>query len=187
MAFRTLLRFTSLYESWMMNTRKFRGAVSSHLSQSLLKPTRRMAIRFDQFTGLPFAPFRPGAIAMLHVGRCGSTVLGNLLDQHPKVRWDGEIYFNEWWLNNLQFKSFDNRKFLKRRMWVSGRKYYGFELKFLPNQQLAIIQADLPEVISQFRDAGVTRFLILDRRNYLRMFMSWVVGRKKKQHHIPIG
>ena len=29
---------------------------------------------------------------MFHPGRCGSTVLGNLLNQHPSIEWDGEIY-----------------------------------------------------------------------------------------------
>ncbi|MGF1479266.1 MAG: hypothetical protein ACFB4I_07215 [Cyanophyceae cyanobacterium] len=34
---------------------------------------------------------RPG-IFMWHHGRCGSTVLGKLLDQHPDINWRGEIF-----------------------------------------------------------------------------------------------
>ncbi len=33
-----------------------------------------------------------GCVAMFHVGRSGSTVLGDLLDQHPDIFWDSEIY-----------------------------------------------------------------------------------------------
>ena len=33
---------------------------------------------------------RPGGFAIFHVGRCGSTVLTDLLGQHPDVHNDGE-------------------------------------------------------------------------------------------------
>lgn len=38
------------------------------------------------------SPLRSGNIVMFHIGRSGSTVLGDLLDQHSSVYWDGEIY-----------------------------------------------------------------------------------------------
>ena len=36
--------------------------------------------------------FSKGKIAMFHIGRSGSTVVANLLNNHPKILWDGEIY-----------------------------------------------------------------------------------------------
>lgn len=33
-------------------------------------------------------------VVMFHCGRCGSSVVGGLLNQHTKVRWAGEIFEN---------------------------------------------------------------------------------------------
>ena len=35
---------------------------------------------------------RKGNIFMLHIGRVGSTVLADLLNQHSQIHWDGEFY-----------------------------------------------------------------------------------------------
>lgn len=36
----------------------------------------------------PFTkPIRKTNVAMFHIGRCGSTAVGILLNQHPKIRW----------------------------------------------------------------------------------------------------
>lgn len=48
----------------------------------------------------------PRGLALVHWGRCGSTVLGFLLNQHPCVYWDGEALMlerkSERWLRRLQ-------------------------------------------------------------------------------------
>jgi len=31
-------------------------------------------------------------VAMFHIGRSGSSVLADMLNQYPNVHWDGEIY-----------------------------------------------------------------------------------------------
>ena len=43
-----------------------------------------------QIKGRPFSSKRPGVVVMLHIGRCGSTVLANMLDQNPNIFWDGK-------------------------------------------------------------------------------------------------
>ena len=43
---------------------------------------------FEMNEGLQVRP----NVAMFHSGRTGSTVLGDLLKQHPNVDWAGEIY-----------------------------------------------------------------------------------------------
>ena len=113
---------------------------------------------------------------MFHVGRCGSTVLGDLLDQHPLVKWDREIYFRRFARNRFELKPFDSRKYLRHQMVVAGSRFYGFEVKFLENQHLAIVGAGLSDYVQQLRDVGVMHYVILERKNYLRMLISWVVG-----------
>ena len=38
------------------------------------------------------AQYAPHRAAMFHIGRSGSTVLGKMLDEHPEIAWDGEVY-----------------------------------------------------------------------------------------------
>lgn len=38
------------------------------------------------------APERADTVAMLHPGRCGSTVLGTMLGDRSDVHWDGEVF-----------------------------------------------------------------------------------------------
>ena len=165
-------------------SRRVRREISRRLPKSLLIPARRAARLFDQFCGRMSASSSPGRIVMLHIGRCGSTVLGNLLDQHPRIFWDGEIYFDMVKEAGCIPESFDNRDFLKRRARAAGSSYYGFDIKFLDHQHLAIAQSDLSTFVSDCLAAGVTHFIILRRENYLRTFISWVVGRTRNQHHI---
>ncbi|PJF28066.1 MAG: hypothetical protein CUN53_01670 [Phototrophicales bacterium] len=48
---------------------------------------------YNNTVGRLTAGRRLGIVAMLHLGRTGSTVLGDLLNQHPKILWDSEIYY----------------------------------------------------------------------------------------------
>ena len=44
--------------------------------------------------------YRKEQIAMFHMGRCDSSVLGNMLNAHSKVFWDSEIFvkYMKYWL-----------------------------------------------------------------------------------------
>ena len=165
-------------------SRRLRNAISRRMPASLLLPMRQTARLFDQLSGRVSSSKSPGIIAMFHIGRCGSTVLGNLLDQHEKILWDGEIYYQQWQEADFQLESFDNSKFLKRRALSAGSRYYGFDIKFLDHQHLAIAQLELEKLVSEFQKAGATHFIILRRENHLRTLISWMVGRARKQHHI---
>lgn len=165
-------------------SRRLRNAISRRLPASFLLPIRRSARLFDQLTGRVSASKSPGIIAMFHIGRCGSTVLGNLLDQHEKIFWDGEIYYQQWQEADLKLEPFDNSNFVKRRALSAGSRYYGFDIKFLEHQHLAIAQLELNKLISEFKKSGATHFIILRRENHLRTLISWMVGRARKQHHI---
>lgn len=167
-----------------MISRKLRRSITSLLPPRIITPARQVARVFDQMIGLMGSSRRPGVIAMYHVGRCGSTVIGQLIDQHPKVFWDGEIYFQKWKESKFKFETFSNVRFLRRRMLASSDRYYGFELKFLDSQHLAIINSSIEKVVDDFIASGVNKHIILERKNYLRMLISWVVGRQRMQHHI---
>lgn len=164
-----------------------REAVRRHLPAPLLVPAQRTSRRVRQILGRSASKRSPGAVCMYHVGRCGSTVLGNLLDQHPRVYWDQEIYFRRWREAGLKIRPFDHRAFVQEHRWAAGPRYYGFEIKFLDNQHLAIAQADLATCIADYRASGVTHHIVLRRNNHLRTLISWVAGRERGQHHIKSG
>ena len=47
--------------------------------------------------------FRHCNVVMFHIGRCGSTVVSDLLGQHPDVHWASELYepiFGKWRRDN---------------------------------------------------------------------------------------
>jgi LPS sulfotransferase NodH len=125
---------------------------------------------------------RPGSIAMFHVGRSGSTVLGDLLNQHPKILWDGEIYdpFVRGWALGALMKpgdlGLDPIRVLRKRRIRAGARYYGFETKFF---HLRLMEVGLPEYVRDLRHNGVDRFVVLERRNYLRKVVSAAVAHER--------
>ncbi|MEO1295402.1 MAG: hypothetical protein AAFW75_06295 [Cyanobacteria bacterium J06636_16] len=168
-------------------------------SQSLLSKIRNPKGRIGKFLkasapvwGFPLAAFRPGNVAMFHMGRCGSSVLGDLLNQHPKMYWGGEIYTPSIrsWRQQKHYKlqvegatlQPDAFKILQRDMLVAGSKYYGCEVKFhhLTEGQIAI--ADYVNHLKQRN----FKFITLVRKNFLRSIVSNTVmfsSAKTKTHN----
>ena len=131
------------------------------------------------------APFRPGNIAMFHIGRSGSTVLADLLRQHPRIHWEGELYQRFFHIWARQGKTLaangwpvDPIKLLRSRLKRAGRHYYGFEVKFF---HLRLAQVALDHYLDQLTRMGFNYFIILERKNYLRTVVSSVVA-----HHTHI-
>jgi LPS sulfotransferase NodH len=135
----------------------------------------------------PFALTRQ--VVMLHTGRCGSTVLADMLNQHPDVYWAGEIFARMTErhsevepgpdaLNAIIDKS-------RRGGRYSGKTFYGFELKYLPQQHLrpAYLDLRLEDCLSRLRQLRVARFIVLQRENYLRQAISVQVGREQRRWH----
>lgn len=136
--------------------------------------------------GPALSRWRPGAVAVFHIGRCGSTVLTDLLDQHPGVYWDGETYGRVIADIKRSGRSraeveFDPVQYVVRRLPRSGHRWYGFDLKFSHVTEFGLAVADY---VDAARSAGVTHFVILRRNNYVRHAISGINGgRRGKYHH----
>lgn len=126
----------------------------------------------------------PKGVAMFHAGRSGSTVLGNLFNQHPDLFWDGEI---------LQAKrlrplpGFVSRRIIhhakfhlqtRRRRCIA--QYYGFETKTIDVSRLGMTKAAFVDFLS---DLAYEQFIILERRNLLRIIVSHLVATEKGYFH----
>jgi len=123
-------------------------------------------------------------VAMFHPGRCGSTVLGGLLGQHPDIFWGGEIYHrtNDEIYIQEHFPMFK----LFWRMMTSAKKHYGYEVKYLHKGQQQLIGLDWPIYVQRLWQMGCKHFIFLGRKNSLRNLVSIAVSlARNKWHQTP--
>jgi len=124
---------------------------------------------------------------MFHIGRSGSTVLSDLLNQHRKLFWDGEIYrkiITKWEkygdVTVAKGISEDPVEFLQKRMNRAGQKFYGFEVKFF---HLKLTKTNLSDYINHLHSLEFSHYIILERKNYLRKIVSSIIARERSQSH----
>ena len=133
---------------------------------------------------------RPGGLAIFHIGRCGSTVLTDLLDQHPRVYWDGETYVRVFQAlkakGQLPYREsgFDPVAYIGGRLTRSGSRWFGYDLKFYHLEDLA---TPLPDYVRGVADLGVEQIISLQRRNYLRKVVSTLAARQRGTYHLRGG
>lgn len=136
-----------------------------------------------------------GHALMLHTGRSGSTVVGNLLQQHSRIYWDGEIYEKMFvWIRakqgvlirdqNRLLRPDDAWPYLDRRRKRAGAKLYGFECR---DYHLLWLKVSLVDYLRAAESRGFTRVILLERRNLLRKIISNVVAETRDQHHVRAG
>jgi len=125
---------------------------------------------------------------MLHVGRCGSTVLADMLGQHPRIYWDGKIHRAAQQMYGKDLRNFDYRAWTRNQFAMSGDRYYGFEFKILADQYPATLGVNLPEFLDACRSMDVTHYLILRRRNTLKHVVSHYASiARGGKWHVPAG
>jgi len=118
-----------------------------------------------------------GLVCTLHLGRSGSTVLGDLLNQNPYIMWDGEIYEPG---RRLMSVGADPVEVMRQRLAQVKKGFYGFELKPF---HCRLMGRPAAEVVGALRQAGVTHWIVLKRENYLRKIASTAVARVTGQWH----
>ncbi len=135
------------------------------------------------FTIYPF--IKNEKIVTFHIGRCGSTVVGNMLKQHPKIHWGGEVFEKR----HQQLEPFNDRQeissYLERIISRKPRKYFGIEIKILPDQHVSskCLSMSIKDLVYYLKEAGFTKFIVLKRNNYLKRVCSVGVSLKNKQWH----
>ncbi|MEO8444147.1 MAG: hypothetical protein ABI567_03965, partial [Gammaproteobacteria bacterium] len=120
-------------------------------------------------------------VTTFHIGRCGSTVLGDLLDQHPAVRWLGEIH--EWAEFREQTAPAGAGSELIRRLRTRlpgvTKPVAGVEAKFYHLHDHGVpLEAFLNELRAEAA-GGTCRFIVLRRKNYLRKIVSSLAARQR--------
>ncbi|MCO6045361.1 hypothetical protein NG895_15725 [Aeoliella sp. ICT_H6.2] len=145
---------------------------------------RRITRRYDQMLGHANSRNRRGVVLMLHIGRCGSTVLANMLHQNPEVYWDGKIHRIAQQLYGKRVADLDYARWTKEQFVISGSRYYGFEYKFLEDQYSAVLGTTTERFLAACEKIGVTHYIVLKRRNTLRHLISHYASKNRGNWHI---
>jgi LPS sulfotransferase NodH len=125
-------------------------------------------------------------VAMLHTGRCGSTVLGSMLHQHKSMSWVGEP-FEPYMQKEKKFKDFNEAINIQRGAKIAPVLLFAIkhlEQLHLNKHCLNINKKELVEALNEFKDI---KFISLERNNYLKRAVSAEIARSKKQWHVKKG
>jgi hypothetical protein len=162
---------------------RFRTRIAGIVPRGLGPMARRQIRIFDQIRGYPGSGRRPGVVLMLHVGRCGSTVLASLLAQNPAIFWDGKLPRKARDLYGERVRALDPGRWTRRQFAISGDRFYGFEFKILADQYPAIFGTTTPRFLETCKQIGVTHFILLTRRNTLRHVVSHYASMNRGKWH----
>lgn len=119
-----------------------------------------------------------------HIGRCGSTVLGHMLNQNPALRSDGEIYTVAFKKAretepDISPKKFTQRHVARRNDNAVARRGYLVECKFFSSLDMALYDGRLDLFVAFMRSLGFDRGIVLVRRNLLRRLVSTAIAKKR--------
>ncbi len=123
---------------------------------------------------------RIGNISTFHTTRCGSSVVGLMLNQHPDIYWDNEI------IRRIKFCTHriqqEPEEYITNKMYANNSKYYGFETT---KQHLGerFLNMELENYINLLKDFGFKYFINLQRKNHLKKLVSNSIGKKTKKFH----
>ena len=123
---------------------------------------------------------------MFHTGRCGSTVLGQMLNQHSMIHWAGELFESHMQdPDSTTLSATEVAKRIDSKRSTGNAGIFGFETKYLPQQHLSAkcINMDPATYIELLRGMGFGKFILLHRKNYLRRFISAKVGVQTRSWH----
>lgn len=126
--------------------------------------------------GLLTRAMRETNVLMFHPGRCGSSVVGMLLNQHPKIKWGGEIFAqlkkkygkNSWVWDNPHMM-------IKLRNNIHFSRVFGFEIK---RKHFGDVNIDKKGIINITKEMNYDKYIILERKNYLCQIVSSKVAKK---------
>ena len=153
-----------------------------------IKQLRKSAtFSWELLTGLATSHRRPCNIAAFHLGRSGSRVLGDLLTQHPRIAWAGEL-FGPGRLSGItkQWPMLprDPLDILRLRMTMAGHRCFGFETQ---PTEIEHLNMTLPQYVRKLEDMKFEHFIILERKNHLRRIVSMMAARSTSQWHLRKG
>lgn len=149
---------------------------AKYIVQRFLANHRTVAEAVASTTGLFTRTMRRSNVVMFHAGRCGSSVVGSLLNQHPAVKWGSEIFSNVGGRYGSQSWVLDDPCFMiNLRTKIHAKKVFGFEIKDKHIDSLKMEKRKLAEFLESI---GYDKYILLKRLNYLKRIISSKVAEK---------
>jgi len=123
-------------------------------------------------------------VPIFHIGRCGSTVLNKMLQKHPRIRADSEVYQVIYPKLRNKRPDLDPITFTRERIgqgarFAPFRGRYIFEMKFFSGLDLKLFPTGLAGYIDLMSDLGIGKAIVLRRRNLLRRVVSTQIAVKR--------
>jgi hypothetical protein len=154
--------------------------------QKTLKQTKRLYQRATCALIGTLLKRKPSNILLLiHSGRCGSTVIGRILDHQKSIYWDGEI-LTKISLNDSRRakKVFSDpslrRSIYRRRFSRSNGKPFGFEMKY---SQFGFANSGLAKELALLPEGIPVTLVHLDRENPVRRLLSSCLANRTGEYH----
>ena len=119
-----------------------------------------------------------------HIGRCGSSVLGSLLAQHPSIAYSNEIY-SRYMPRRRGTSSLPSLEsvLMEAEQVSPGCELHFFEVKHLPDQNLGLYpRLDAKDWLNLFFARGYKHHLLMSRRNGLRRIVSHLRAAQSGQY-----
>ena len=124
---------------------------------------------------------------MLHAGRCGSTVLGELLNLHSEICWGGEVFAAKMlsqrhlaWVGSVQ----GNKKILREiEIFHATKDVYGFEVKYLPHQHMTRLNLNHAGLLTLLKNSNYSHLIHLTRKNLLKQLVSALIAEESDLYH----
>jgi len=143
-------------------------------------------------------------VAMFHMSRCGSTVLGQMLAAQGEIFWAGEVFADmpsryaklmrlpdavARILARSVAEPESLRSLVRRSEYPLHYRVYGFETTYLREQHLRAgwIGLDLADYLRLLDAQEFDRFIVLHRHNHLRMLVSRAVAQTTGTWHSRTG
>jgi hypothetical protein len=130
--------------------------------------------------------YQKQSTVMLHFGRTGSSVLCNQFVEHLDIDWATEVYDPQHVNNNPDWKNIDNPIHIVQNMMNRDKSsLFGFEVKVFRGQHLDIMfnSSSIKDFVASVSKIGISSFVILKRKNYLRQYLSAHLAEQRNKWH----
>jgi len=131
--------------------------------------------------------YQPFRVCLWHTGRCGSSVVADLIRRDGRIDWAGEVLERP----SIEWAGFSGegalrrcREAISRRRYDAGRMPFGFEMKLWHYHRLDLTTLGVRNMVAGL---GFEKHVVLERRNYLRQRVSGRVAEESGRYHRRAG
>ena len=126
-------------------------------------------------------------VALLHFGRAGSTLIATMIAQNRLYFDDAEL-FEKVRVGDLELPENIKSKpglFFKHRKTKFYYQNYLVSIKPIPEEHLraSLLDMDYEQLIDALNHAGIAKFIIIKRSNYLSQIISKLLAIEWKKYH----